>query len=108
MSAHAARRHLVVCFSASGFAVETKRISPLCKPAVGAESGDYEGSTTILIWESSPVVRGSVTLNDLPGVVQVDGCKISIRIFPWTEFQEHGRRRQQVPANLSATFALPQ
>jgi hypothetical protein len=72
------------------------------------QKADYEGSTIILTRESSPAVRDSVALNDLPGVVQVAGCKISIRIFPWTEFQEHGRCRQQVPASLSATFALLQ
>ena len=101
------RRHLVVCFSANRFTA-TPNVSLLCANQQSAQKADYDGSTTIPTRESSPAVRGSVTLNDLPGVVQVAVCKISIRIFPWMEFQEPGRCRQQVPANLSATFALLQ
>src|SRR5258708_13965050 len=70
------------------------------------QEADYDGSTTILTWKSSPAVCGSVGLNDLLGLGQVVGCKISTRIFPWMKFREHGTCRQQLPENLSAKFAL--
>src|SRR3981081_3652350 len=68
----------------------------------------YDRSTTILTWESSSAVQGSVRPNDLLGVEQVAGGKTSIRIFPRMKFQEHGTVRQQTAESLSATFALPE
>ena len=66
----------------------------------------YDGSTTILTWESSSAAQGSLRLNDLLGEEQVAGCEISIRIFPRMKFQEQGACRQQTPTTLSATLAL--
>jgi hypothetical protein len=51
-------------------------------------------------------VQCSVRFKDRSGVEYVDGCKTSIWIFLWSNFQEHGTCRQQTPEILSATFAL--
>ncbi len=98
-------RHLLVRFRQTALP-STLNVSLLCASQQLMQEADYDGSTTILTWKSSPAVCGSVGLNDLLGLEQVVGCKISTRIFPWMKFREHGTCRQQLPENLSATFAL--
>src|SRR5260370_17067187 len=100
-------RHLLVRFRQTALP-STVNVSLLCANQRLMQEADYDGSTTILTWKSSPAVCGSVGLNDLLGLEQVVGCKISTRIFPWMKFREHGPSRQQLPENLSATFPLPQ
>src|SRR5260370_13745451 len=98
-------RHLLVRFRQTALP-STVNVSLLCANQRVMQEADYDGSTTILTWKSSPAVCGSVGLNDLLGLEQVVGCKISTRIFPWMKFRVHGTCRQQLPENLSATFAL--
>src|SRR5258708_27126235 len=95
-------RHLLVRFRQTALP-STLNVSLLCASQQLMQEADYDGSTTILTWKSSPAVCGSGGPNYLLRLEQAGGWKISTRIFPWMTVPGPGTCRQQLPETLSAT-----